>query len=66
MSEQGEVEKIEPGFLTIKQVSEYTQIPVPTIRKNIYSGKLKAYKPGRALRFKKEDIDKWIRSNPAA
>lgn len=66
MSDINEVDKIEPGFLTIQQVSAYTQMPVSTIRKNIYSGKLKAYRPGKSLRFKKDEVDKWIRSTPAA
>lgn len=66
MTDTLEVEKIEPGYLTIKQVSEYTQMPVSTIRKNIYSGKLKAYRPGRSLRFRKDDVEKWIRAFPAA
>lgn len=57
--------KIEPGFINIEQASNYTQIKEKTLKKYISEGKLKAYKPGRHLLFRIEDLDKFIRTFPA-
>lgn len=44
-------------FLTIAQVSEATQLSPRTIRRYIAEGRLVAYRAGRAIRLKPEDVD---------
>ncbi len=42
---------------TIAQVSEFTQLSPRTIRRYIAEGRLVAYRAGRAIRLKQEDVD---------
>ncbi len=51
---------IDKKLLTIKEVCEYLNVSKPTIYRLIKEGKLKPIKIGRATRFDKEDIDKFI------
>jgi len=48
-------------WLTLEQVSEYLQISVSSIYNMARKGKIPAYKVGRQWRFRKEEIDKWVR-----
>ena len=49
-------------WLTLEQIAEYLQMSESSIYKMAQSGKIPAYKVGRQWRFKKEDIDKWVRA----
>lgn len=51
----------EPSLLTIEDVARYLNISVKTLYARVDS--IPHYKIGRLLRFKKEDIDRWIESN---
>lgn len=53
-------------YLTIEQVAELIHMSGRAIRMKLAAGKLKAYKPGKRLLFKREDVEKFIRSHPAA
>lgn len=44
-------------LMTIEQVCEYLQLSDLTIRRRISDGSLPAYKWGRAVRIRKEDVD---------
>lgn len=44
-------------MLTIEQAAEYTQLSPRTIRRYIAEGRLMAYRAGRNIRLKPEDID---------
>lgn len=46
-----------PKMLTIEQVSELTQLSPRTIRRHIAEGRLVAYRAGRLIRLKPEDVD---------
>ena len=47
-------------WLTINEVSHYTKLSEPTIRRYIKTGKLKASKETGRLLFKKSNIDRWL------
>lgn len=46
--------------MTAKQLADYLQVNELTIYKKVRLGEIPAIKMGRALRFKKEVIDKWL------
>ena len=45
-----------PEILTLKQVAEFLQVSNLTIQRAIQAGKIKAFKPGRDYRIRKEDL----------
>lgn len=47
--------------MTIKQLAEYLQLPVPTVYQMAKTGKLPAAKVGKHWRFQRETIDEWLR-----
>lgn len=52
----------EPAFgisplITLQQASENTQLSVRTLRRYIAAGELTAYRAGRSIRLKPEDVD---------
>ena len=52
-------------WLTVEDVYERLgrRVPIDTIRSWIRTGRLLAYKPGRAYLVKKEDLDKFIQDS---
>lgn len=46
--------------MTAKQLAEYLQLNELTIYKRVRLGEIPAVKMGKALRFKKEVIDRWL------
>ena len=48
-------------WLTIEQIAEYLQMSTSSIYKMAQKGKIPAYKVGRQWRFRKEEIDRWIK-----
>jgi excisionase family DNA binding protein len=50
----------ESSFLTIQEVSNYLHIKPATLYAKTEGGELPHYKIGRLVRFKKDDIDKWM------
>jgi PTS system nitrogen regulatory IIA component len=48
-------------WLTIDQIAEYLQVSKEKIYKLCQRGKMPAYKCVGQWRFKKQEIDKWIR-----
>ncbi len=46
--------------MTAKQLADYLQLNELTIYKRVQLGEIPAVKVGRALRFKKDIIDKWL------
>ena len=51
---------MEKLLFDIEQISNYLSIKEKTIYKKVESGEIPHYKIGRLLRFKKEEIDKWL------
>ena len=46
--------------MTAKQLAGYLQVNELTVYKRVRLGEIPAVKVGRALRFKKDVIDKWL------
>lgn len=48
-------------WLTVEQIAEYLQMSTSSIYKMAQRGKIPAYKVGKQWRFRKEEIDRWIK-----
>lgn len=46
--------------MTAKQIADYLQINKMTLYKRVRLGEIPVVRMGRALRFKKDIIDKWL------
>jgi len=51
--------------MTIKQLAEYLQLPVPSLYQMAQSGRLPAAKVGKHWRFQRQVIDEWLRTQSA-
>jgi excisionase family DNA binding protein len=49
-------------YLTIKEVAELTKYTVGTLRKFVLKRRIAFHKWGRALRFKRSEIELWMKS----
>jgi len=49
-----------PNITTIKELSDFLKVSVQSIKRAIYSGKLKAFKVGRDWRIEKDAVIEWI------
>lgn len=58
--------EIKKGYLTIKEAETYTGISWKTLYQKVREGVLTAYKPGKNLLFKIDDLDRFIKKHPAA
>lgn len=50
----------QPIYYTLEQVAKMLQISERTVLREISAGKIRAFKAGRALRFKREWIQEYI------
>jgi len=50
------------NFLTISEVSNYLQIKQKTIYAKVEAGDIPCYRIGGLIRFRLEEIDKWLES----
>ena len=46
-----------PRLITLQQAADSTQLSVRTLRRYIAAGELTAYRAGRSIRLKPEDVD---------
>ena len=53
-------------ILTIKEVAEYLQVTERTLYRLAQEGKIPAFKVGNSWRFRREDLDQWIRDQTTA
>jgi excisionase family DNA binding protein len=49
-------------YLTIKEVAELTKYTVGTLRKFVLKRRIAFHKWGRALRFRRDEIELWMQS----
>lgn len=56
--------EIEKKYLSIKEASKYTGIPVATLYRRVKE--IGAFKPTNKLVFTYEMLDRWIKRHPAA
>lgn len=52
-------------FYTLEQLSNEINMAVPSLRKFIKDGQLKAYKIGNRYMVTREDINAWLKDNRA-
>ena len=50
-----------PNITTIKELSDFLKLSDQSIKRAIYSGKLKAFKVGRDWRIEKDAVIEWTR-----
>jgi len=48
-------------WLTLEQIAEYLQMSASSIYKMAQGGKIPSYKVGRQWRFRKDEIDAWVK-----
>jgi len=48
-------------LLSVKETAEYLNISEITVKRHLYSGKLKGYKAGKQWRIKQEDIEEYLK-----
>jgi excisionase family DNA binding protein len=48
-------------WLTLEQIADYLQLSTSSVYKMARSQKIPAYKVGRQWRFRKDEIDNWVR-----
>jgi excisionase family DNA binding protein len=53
---------IKKRFLNFRELQEYTNLPVGTLRQYIAERRLPYYRPGRILLFKTDEVDAWLQS----
>jgi len=53
-------------WLSVKEIAEYLGVKQDTIYKWITRKRMPAHKIGRLWKFKKDEIDKWVKSGGAA
>ena len=61
MGNKNKSDKLEK-LMTLEEVAEYLRLSVHTIYKMAQKGKIPALKAGKKWRFRKEDIDRWLKS----
>jgi excisionase family DNA binding protein len=51
---------MDKGFLTINELSEYLNLKRSTLYAKVEAGELPHYRIGRLIRFKREEVDRWM------
>lgn len=54
---------IERVWLSQKQASEYTGLNRTTLWRAVRDGELRAGRVGRAVRFERRELDRWLRGD---
>jgi len=49
-----------PALFTVEEAAEYLSVPVRFVRRIRYENRLPGVKLGKHLRFRKEDLDRYI------
>ena len=47
-------------WLSVEEIAKELNVPLDTVRAWIRSKRLKAYKPGKEYRVKREDLDRFL------
>ena len=50
-----------PNITTVKELSDFLKVSDQSIKRAIYSGKLKAFKVGRDWRIERKAVIEWIK-----
>jgi len=53
-------------WLSVEEIAEYLGVSKDTVYSRVTSGNIPAHKVGRFWKFKKEEVDEWVKSGGAA
>ena len=56
---------IPEGFITASEAAEYLGYSLQTIYNKVHRNEIPHYKRGRTLRFRRSELDAWLRGEPA-
>jgi len=57
---------MEDRWLSVDEIAAYLEIKRDTVYKWIADKQMPAHRVGRLLKFRKEEVDKWVRQGKAA
>jgi excisionase family DNA binding protein len=57
-----EAATVQSPYLTYEEAAEYTNLSAVTLWRAVREGRLKPAGPGRAVRFHKDELDRFMRS----
>jgi excisionase family DNA binding protein len=55
-----EAATVQPSYLTYEEAAQYTNLSPVTLWRAVRAGRLKASGPGRAVRFHKDELDRFM------
>jgi|GEM_PF-1214311 len=58
-----EIQNESDNVMTVNEVAEYLKVSIPTVRKMITNKEIPYFKNGQIIRFKRSDINEWLRNN---
>ena len=56
------MDQVETDILTVEELHGYLKIPKPTLYALAQNGRIPAAKIGKHWRFRRSDIDEWLKS----
>jgi len=54
---------MDSAYLTIRQLAEYLNVKRSTLYFQVASGELPHYRIGRLIRFRKDEVDAWMKNH---
>ncbi len=60
------IDNMQDGWIGIDQAAQYLDVNKDTIRNWIKKGNIPAHKVGKLWKFKKSELDEWIKSGNSA
>jgi excisionase family DNA binding protein len=57
-----EAATVQRSYLTYKEAAQYTNVSAVTLWRAVRDGRLKPTGPGRAVRFHKDELDRFMHS----
>lgn len=61
-----EATQVERPYLTYEEAEQYTGLNRVTLWRGVRAGRLRASGPGTAVRFHRDELDRWMSSRPDA
>lgn len=57
---------VESPYMDYAQAAAYCNVDRTTIWRAVKAGQLRAFGPGRAVRFRRDELDRWMESRSRA
>ena len=55
-----------PELMTLQEVAQYLRLSIQTLYKMVEQGRIPALKAGAQWRFRRDEVDEWMRRRAAA